>query len=67
MPRWKNDLDDNPFWVSSHLIPPVKQLPDMAKHAVLNDDEGGRHLVSYNDDSTESLSFVHLKGVNVGV
>ena len=53
------------LWFSSDLIPPVKQLPDMAKHAVLNDDEGGRHLVSYNDDSTES--FVHLKGVNVGV
>ena len=48
-----------------HLVAPVEHLPDVAKHAVLDDDEGWRHLVIFDcDDKTK---FLHLKGVNVGV
>ena len=47
-----------------HLVAPVEHLPDVAKHAVLDDDEGWRHLVG-QVDNTQSL--FHLKGVDVGV
>ena len=61
MMSW-HDLGD----LSSDLVLPVKELPDVAEHTVLNDDEGGRHLVKQCDSKTGSLNF-HLKSVNVGV
>ena len=52
---------------SSDLVLPVKQLPDVAEHTVLNDDEGGRHLVKQCDSKNGELKIFHLKSVNVGV
>ena len=50
--------------LNCNLVAPVEHLPDVAKHAVLDDDEGWRHLDG-QVDNTQSL--FHLKGVDVGV